>query len=262
MKENKLEEELFCTNFELRNLSDLLVYGKAERWIYGFMLKKYEDEHLNRYKYALDFTKSKNVLDIACGCGYGSYLLATEGEANFVCGVDLSKDAIRYGNHRYFHPKVERTADDAVLYKNEKCFDVIVSFETIEHIPNYIEFIDNLYENLSEDGTVLISTPITKKTTTKPNNPFHVIEWNFFDFQKLFETKFDIIEIILQETRIEGKGNRSEYTIKNRILNRISPEKKSIIIGKDIEKFNNQYDMNFCIEGYQVLVLKKKRHLV
>lgn len=258
MRENNIEEELFCTNFELRNLSDLLVYGKAERWVYGFMLKKYEDEHIDRYKYALNYTKGKKVLDIACGCGYGTYLLATQGEAHSIIGVDLSDDAVRYGNYRYPHHNLKRLVEDGVKYKNEYPFDVIVSFETIEHVPNYIDFIDNLYNNLSIEGVLLISTPITKITNTKPNNPFHVIEWNFYDFHKLFVDKFEIVEIMLQQIKISGERKRKEYTLKNRILNRISPEKVLNINGKDFEQFTNQYDMNLCNEGYQLLVLKKK----
>jgi len=257
MKENNIIEELFCTNFELRNLSDLLVYGKAERWVYGFMLKKYEDEHLNRYKYALQYVKNKKVLDVASGCGYGTYLLATEGEADSVVGVDLSEDAIRYGEHRYGHTNITRVVEDGTKYKDETPFDVIISFETIEHVPNYLDFINNLYENLADDGMLLISTPITKVTNTAPNNPYHVIEWNFYDFHKLFESKFEIVEVILQEIKIVGERKRKEYNLKNRILNRISKENILQIHGKPIEKFTNQYDLNQCNEGYQTLVLKK-----
>lgn len=261
MKENNIEEELFCTNFELRNLSDLLVYGKAERWVHGFMLKKYEDEHLNRYDYAINYTKGKKVLDIASGCGYGTYLLATQGEAKSVVGVDLSEDAIRYGNHRYAHESISRFVEDGTKYKDKEPFDVIVSFETVEHIPNYLDFINNLYENLSDDGVLLISTPITKITTTKPENPFHVIEWNFYDFHTLFKEKFEIVDIIVQEIKIVGERKRKEYNIKNRLLNKISKEKIMYIQGKPIEKFTNQYDMNLCNQGYQTLILRRKRNV-
>lgn len=262
MKEKDIVEELFCTNFELKNLSDLLVYGKAERWIYGFMFKKYEQEHLDRYKYILKYTKDKNVLDIASGCGYGTYLIATEGKANQVIGADLNEDAIRYGNHRYPHENIKRFVADGATFKYDSLFDTIISFETIEHVPNYLDFVNNLYANLKDNGTLIISTPITKTTNTKPNNPFHVIEWNFYDFHKLFKDKFEIMDIILQEIRIPPFKKRNEYTIKNRILNRISPEKtQKPTIGQPIEKFTNQYDMNLVDEGYQTLILKKKNNV-
>ena len=252
-----IEEELFCTNFELKNLSDLLVYGKAERWVYKFMHKIYEDEHLNRYHYAIKYSADKNVLDLACGSGYGSYMLATEGKGKSVIGVDLDKDAIRYGSYRYPNENLQRFVGDATEFTHSHQFDLIVSFETIEHIPEYTKFISNLHENLTNDGLLLISTPITKITNTKPNNPFHVIEWNFFDFHQLFQNKFEIVEIILQDVAIPKENSRQDYTIKNRILNRISPPKKEIIQGKSIEKYENQYDMNLCNSGYQLLVLKK-----
>lgn len=252
-----IEEELFCTNFELRNLTDLVLYGKAERWVFKFMHNKYEKEHLNRYNYALPYSKDNRVLDIACGCGYGSYLLATEGEAKIVIGVDLDEEAIRYGNYRYSQNNLQRFQSDAVTFKHEDKFDLIISFETIEHIPNYLEFIENLYENLEDDGVLLISTPITQKTNTNPNNPFHVIEWNFFDFHKLFIDKFIIVDIILQDIIIQNENKRQKYTLKNRILNRISTIKSNDIEGKDIEPYKKQYNMNLCNSGYQLLVLKK-----
>lgn len=257
MKENNIEEELFCVNFEVRNLSDLLVYGKAERWVYGFMHQRYESEHLNRYLYALEHTSGKKVLDIACGCGYGTFLIAERG-AESVVGVDLSEDAVRYGNYRYARQNLKRFVADATKFNHDHLFDVIISFETVEHIPNYVDFIKNLYDNLSDDGTLIISTPITKTTTSTPKNPFHVIEWNFYDFQNLLKEKFEIVEVMIQEIVIQEESKRKEYNIKNRILNRISKENLKVIKGKDFEKFTGQYDMNLCNEGYQVLRLKKK----
>jgi 2-polyprenyl-3-methyl-5-hydroxy-6-metoxy-1,4-benzoquinol methylase len=109
-------------------------------------------------------------LDIACGCGYGTFLMAEKG-AESVIGVDLSEDAIRYGNHRYARQNLKRFVADATTFKHDYLFDVIVSFETIEHIPDYSGFIENLYHNLSDNGTLLISTPITKTTTTSPKIP-------------------------------------------------------------------------------------------
>jgi len=51
-------------------------------------------DHLDRYRFAAQFTQDAKVLDIACGTGYGSRLLVEEGSASFVWGVDVCEDAI------------------------------------------------------------------------------------------------------------------------------------------------------------------------
>lgn len=257
---NKIEEELFCLNFELKAISDLIVYGKAERWVNGFMSPSVESEHLDRYNFITKYVKNKTVLDIACGCGYGSYLISKYGMANEVCGVDIDEDSIRYGNHRYSCDRIKRFVSNALNFSHNKKFDVIVSFETIEHIKEFEDLILKFYDLLEQNGLLFISTPITYKSTTTPANKFHEIEWNFFDFHNLFSKKFKIEEIYLQN--VFFKKNKATFT--HRIINKISrifikqDFYKDVKHGKHFEKYNNQYDMSNCVSGYQLLVLSKK----
>ncbi len=255
----EINEEIFCLNFELKTLAELYCYNDAERWVYKFMSKNIENEHLKRYQYVLQFVKNKNVLDIACGAGYGSYLLAAEGNANSVIGVDMDADAIRYGNHRYKNDKIVRHIADATHFTHSIKFDVIVCFETIEHIKDYQGLINNLYNNLNVGGLLLISSPITKITNTNPNNPYHVIEWNFYDFQNLFLEKFKVKEILLQNIIL----NRFRMNVIFKLVNKVfrylgfSNLISNIVQGKDFEVYTNQYNMNLCDSGYQMLVLEK-----
>lgn len=259
-KTEKLNEEIYCLNYELKSLSELYCYSHAERWVYKFMHKKVEREHLDRYKHIIKYTKNKQVLDIACGAGYGTYLIAKDGEAKSVIGVDIDKDAIRYGNHRYPSENIKRFDADATLFSYDSKFDIIVSFETIEHVQEYNKLLENYYKNLNDDGILFISTPITKATTINPGNPYHVIEWNFYDFHKLVNKHFIIKEIILQNIVIK----KGELNIFQKVINKIFKifTKKIIfnnkIQGKEFEVFSSQYDMNFCHGGYQMLVLEKK----
>jgi 2-polyprenyl-3-methyl-5-hydroxy-6-metoxy-1,4-benzoquinol methylase len=255
-----LNEEIYCLNYELKTLTELYFYHEAERWVYKFMHKKTELEHISRYKYILKYLNSKNVLDIACGSGYGSYLIATEGKASQVIGVDLDSNAVKYGNIRHSHENIIRFAADATTFKYENKFDIVVSFETIEHIDIYKELINNLYDNLIDGGYLFISTPITKKTNSTPKNPFHVIEWDFFDFHSLFSDRFIIKEIILQNIVI----NKGELNFFQKALNKLYyyfVKKNKIsnkIYGAEIEVYTNQYNMNLCTSGYQMLILEKK----
>ncbi len=75
-EEHLLREEVFCLNFELRTISGLLLRSEVERWIPGFIWSWVEAEHMARYEYACSWVTGKKVLDVACGSGYGSYLMA------------------------------------------------------------------------------------------------------------------------------------------------------------------------------------------
>ena len=66
-----------------------VVPGTRSWELYGY-------EHLQRYLFVKEFIKDKNVLDAACGSGYGSYFMATEGNAKSVTGIDISETAIEH----------------------------------------------------------------------------------------------------------------------------------------------------------------------
>ena len=252
-------EEIFCLKYELNTLSELLIHDCAERWVYNFMYKSVENDHLERYNFVLKYVHNKNVLDIACGSGYGTFLISTKGVANKVVGVDISENAIRYGNHRYSAPNISRLLGDACEIKFNEKFDIIVSFETIEHVQNYDLFVKNLYENLTKDGILVISTPIVSSTTVNPKNPYHLIEWDVKDFRNLFKGKFEIKEALLQNPIFHIR--KSTYLLKvfNKIVRilGLNLELKTEISHKNIVKDIGQYNLKNCVSGYQILVLKK-----
>jgi len=91
-----------------------------------------ELEHVHRYLQATQIVAGKSVLDIACGEGYGSLLLAAS--ATTVTGVDISEEVTR--------TRATGTPRDNVTFLVGDCsdmpvanqsVDVVVSFETIEH---------------------------------------------------------------------------------------------------------------------------------
>lgn len=266
--ENNLNKEIFCLQYELKTMSDIVFKNEAERWVNGFMHKTTEEEHLDRYKFILDKVRDKKVLDIACGSGYGSFLLAKEGNAEYVIGVDLDGEAIKYGEYKYPHENIKRIVADATKFSNTELFDAIVSFETIEHVPDYHLLLENFYHLLKKDGVLFISTPITKETTKTPNNPYHIIEWSFFDFQNLINTKYTIQEIYLQNVVLK---NKEKYIVPslpvrfyNKFIRTFFPKKykapyypPEYIKGEKFEKFNGQYDMEDSIRGYQMIIAKK-----
>lgn len=267
---NNLEEEIFCLKYELAALSASVFQNKAERWINGFIGVVTEKEHLDRYLFAKNLVEGKRVLDMACGSGLGSFLLATKGNAKEVIGVDLDADSIRYGKYRYPATNVSRIAADATTFKDDGLFDVIISFETIEHISNFEDFLENVSSNLKKDGTLIISTPTNEKTTDKVPNPYHVIEWSFKDFHQLIKKhNFNIQEIYVQNLILKNDIEKKNVGLLDKIKFKLRPdlerqfykkiEKQSISYGKDFEKFENQYNIDTIINGYQILIAKKTK---
>ena len=253
----KLEDELFCLQFELEAMANLVIHNRAERWVYKYMFNDIEQEHLARYKFAIGFTSGKEVLDVACGSGYGSYLLATEGNAAKVQGFDLDESAIRYGNYRYGHPNVNRAVKNVLELSPELKFDVVVSFETIEHIPDYRLFLKKMKVALKSDGILMISTPIVESTSTKCTNPHHVIEWSFNDFKELVSEYFIIKDTYVQS--VEMKTDNPRTTLLQKILRRLLGNKNPKIKERPVfEKFCNQYKIEDIKSGYQVLVCVPK----
>lgn len=135
-------------------------------------------EHMHRYAFATRFVRGRDVLDAACGEGYGSALLAAE--ARSVLGVDISEQAIAHAARRYgdrTNLRFER-GDVACLALPERSVDVVVSFETLEHLQQQEALVAGFARTLRENGLLLISSPdkATYSDATGFRNEFHVRE--------------------------------------------------------------------------------------
>jgi len=148
--------------------------------------------HMKRYEFVSELCRNKNVLDVACGVGYGSYYLGSV--AGNVTGVDVSPEVIEYARTRYVRDNVSFSAMDActMTFQNET-FDVICSFETIEHLAQTKVYLDEIVRVLRTDGVYIVSTPCVRKTTTEPGNPFHYQEWAPRDFMALLRGYFSSV---------------------------------------------------------------------
>ena len=105
----------------------------GERFIPGHAEDEISLEHHHRYLITQAICEGKTVLDIACGDGYGSSILAKV--AADVHGVDIDEASIESAELRY--PTVNfRVGDAAKLPFSDGQFDVAVSFETLEHVPD------------------------------------------------------------------------------------------------------------------------------
>ncbi|NDR55564.1 glycoside hydrolase family 99-like domain-containing protein [Aliiruegeria sabulilitoris] len=143
-------------------------------------------EHLHRYRLARKLVEGLDVLDVACGEGYGSALIADQ--ANSVIGVDISEDAIAHAKHHYTDRKLDfRVGSAAELPLRPASVDVVVSFETIEHLAEQEQMMEEIRRVLKPGGLLMISSPNKEEYTDKTGyrNPFHVKELYTEEFEAL-----------------------------------------------------------------------------
>ena len=157
-------------------------------------------EHLHRYKIAEMLCTNKRVLDIACGEGYGTNLLSKF--ADKVVGIDIDEQTIVKAKLKYTSKNIEFfQGDTSNIPFPESTFDIIISFETIEHHDKHHEMIKELKRVLKPNGIVIISTPdkhiYTDLKETK--NKFHIKELYKDEFISLIRSYFSNVSTLNQK---------------------------------------------------------------
>jgi 2-polyprenyl-3-methyl-5-hydroxy-6-metoxy-1,4-benzoquinol methylase len=178
----------------------------------NFLYKNVLDQE--RYISVLSYVKNKNVLDCACGVGWGSHIMAMAGAIR-VIGVDLSLSAINTARNFYNSDSVTYIQNDINQINIKENFDVITSFETIEHVENPIEFLQKL-RSLSHPKTVFfLSTPngfCFKHSGDKPYNPFHLDEYEKNELIEMFNNSgWSVKNYMGQYPMKEGSKKIDEY---------------------------------------------------
>jgi 2-polyprenyl-3-methyl-5-hydroxy-6-metoxy-1,4-benzoquinol methylase len=158
-------------------------------------------EHIDRYMFAKAYTLHKKVADIACGSGYGSNLIANGG-ARKVIGIDSDESTIRYAKKRYRRQNVIYKVGDAhCLDMISQTIDVVISFETIEHMKHPMKFLSEVKRVLKRSGTLLISTP--NSNYSMRDNPFHLKEYALKELNHLLGRYFRSIILFGQRPVFE-----------------------------------------------------------
>jgi ubiquinone/menaquinone biosynthesis C-methylase UbiE len=160
-------------------------------------------EHLHRYALAADLTKGKEVVDVASGEGYGSNLLAEH--ATSVVGIDISEEAIEHANLKYKKSNLKFMTGSAIeMGLPDSSVDVVVSFETIEHLPEHEKMLLEIKRVLKEDGILVISTPDKRvySDNKEHKNPFHVKELYTTEFENLIQRYFPHTLMMFQKTAV------------------------------------------------------------
>jgi ubiquinone/menaquinone biosynthesis C-methylase UbiE len=148
-------------------------------------------EHLHRYAIALPFVTGKKVLDIACGEGYGTNLLAKH--AAHITGIDIDGPATERATLKYKVPNlVFKKGSVLQIPAENNSFDIITCFETLEHLSSHDKMLAELKRVLIPGGLLLISTPekSTYSDATGYQNIFHQKELYGQEFRQLLRHFF------------------------------------------------------------------------
>ena len=171
----------------------------GERFLPDLMAGVIELEHVHRYAMARELAFGKEVLDIACGEGYGADLLAAV--AKQVTGVDISQEAVAYATAKYPRKNLEFVCGSAAeIPLADASVDLVVSFETIEHHAEHREMLAEIRRVLRPDGVLLISSPDKYEYSDVPGyrNPYHVRELYLNEFEGLLRAEFSQVEVFGQ----------------------------------------------------------------
>nr|WP_254213032.1 methyltransferase domain-containing protein [Burkholderia multivorans] len=210
---------------------------------------------MHRYGWVLDVVSGKDVLDIACGEGYGSSLLAKS--ARSVVGVDIDPKTVAHASQRYAGEGnlrfVAGSASSIPLV--DSSIDVVVSFETIEHLAEQHEMLTEIRRVLKPNGMVVISSPNKKVYSDDRDyhNEFHVKELYFDEFDALLREHFPSIRYFGQRMvtsslllPIDKKGDH--YTALT--LDRDVVRKRTV----DLERIMYFVAVCTCVPGEEITV--------
>jgi len=148
-------------------------------------------EHLHRYAFASEHVNGKEILDIASGEGYGSEMLSRT--AKHVYGVDIDEASVKHAQGKYKTHNLEYLLGSCTeIPMPDNSVDVVVSFETIEHITDHDRMMSEVKRVLRPNGTLIISSPnkLAYNKDSDHDNPFHLKELTVEEFQHLLKKYF------------------------------------------------------------------------
>jgi SAM-dependent methyltransferase len=148
--------------------------------------------HLVVYEWIAERCAGLKVVDMACGEGYGTEVLARR--AHEVTGVDANPEAFEHARLKYTRPGV-RFVRNMIELHSEPC-DAVVFLQTIEHVPDPAGVLRHFKEMA---GTVYVSTPnlltLAPPGADKSGNPWHLREYRVAEFRALCEGVFDRVDV-------------------------------------------------------------------
>ena len=179
--------------------------------------------HIATYNYVIPFIKDKKVLEFGCGSGYGSHIISNE--CKHITAVDISEDAISYAKQNYKNENLEfqqiHNIEHSKMNFENNSFDVVISFQVIEHISDSMAYINELYRVLKNKGIIIIVTPDRVSrlfSFQKPWNMFHVKEFDMTGLSRLVSKRFNVLNTHFMTARKDLIAMEMKRTKRLRLL--------------------------------------------
>lgn len=151
VKDKKVRERIYMTREQLNQLE----------------IDIFDRRHVERYAMIRQWMYG-NVLDISCGCGYGTYLLSKNPDVDKIVGVDVSTHAIDHAKENFTTSKCTFEVNSIEQYDTSA--DILVSLETAEHL-EAPQILNELAERIGAKH-IFVSYP-SKKTTHYNKHHYH-----------------------------------------------------------------------------------------
>lgn len=156
--------------------------------------------HVATYKFCLPYLRQKKVLDFGCGSGYGTHFVSSE--CQHITGIDISAGAIEYARQNYSNEnleylKINNIESEPLPFKDNE-FDVVISFQVMEHICQVDKYLSEIRRVLRGGGTLIIATPDRTSRLfpgQRPWNVYHVTEYSPEAFYSIVARKFPNVEL-------------------------------------------------------------------
>jgi 2-polyprenyl-3-methyl-5-hydroxy-6-metoxy-1,4-benzoquinol methylase len=152
-----------------------------------------EARHLAAYVFVAKMATGKRVLDAGCGDGFGTQTLADR--ALDVLGVDASPQAIAACRRSWDMPRLRFEQEDLAHPQTPgETFDLVLSFQVLEHLAAPMPFLQTLKARLRPAGILVLTTP--NRLTSFSENPFHVHEYTAPELAALLSGVFGSVSIM------------------------------------------------------------------
>jgi SAM-dependent methyltransferase len=177
---------------------------------------------VSRYIWAGQFVGDRTVLDVGCGSGYGTNYFKSRG-ARSVIGGDMSPEAVTYAGKHYQDPDLRFLVLDAErLPFPDNSFDIVTSFEVIEHVERYQEYAAECCRVLRDDGIFICSTPNAQAAGANGDKPlarYHHKEFYADEFRDLLAQHFGEVELFGMDP--QKPGDKTVYRLATMLQSKI-----------------------------------------
>lgn len=196
--------------------------------------------HRFTYEQLRTLVSGQMVLDVGCGTGYGSQILASA--AAHVLAIDRDEEAITYCREHYAADNLEFAVADAATLDLPDRYDAVVCLQVIEHLNDVEALLAGLQRVTRPGGTLYLTTPnIVEPAKGKADNPFHLHEMTHAEFANLLRKRFDHFDLwgvgYAQPNRLRTFMGRMPFYQWGRHISRRSRIKKVAARALDLLRF-------------------------